>query len=269
MRFRNQLLALLIDRTDGSILPNLRLVQLRPDRIIAEDGVVPDEVCFPESAVLSCLKVMSDGKVTEVGAVGKEGAAGLLPCLAESGTTARIAVKIGGAATMLWSSVLRTAAWKDDVLRAALLAAAAVEARDTAQAAACNALHPAGCRLARWLLNTQDRTGSDRFPLTQDYMALMLGLQRPTANGIALGLKQAGAIHYSRGVVHIRDRPALMAAACECYDAGDTMETGDGVAEMERRRAGYTAKLQPEVCLPVAVYTSSAEQTGAGEYPAI
>lgn len=238
MKFRNQLLAVVNERTNSSILPYLRLVQLRPDQIIAEDGVFIDEVCFPESAVLSCVKVMSDGRVAEVGTVGMEGAAGLLPCLAETPAVARITVKVGGAAMMLRSSVLRTEAWKDGPLRAALLTAVAAETRATAQTAACNALHPASCRLARWLLNTQDRTGSDQIPLTQDYMALMLGLQRTTTNGIALGLRQAGAIHYLRGVVHIRDRAALIAAACECYHADEATETGDGAAETERRRVG-------------------------------
>jgi hypothetical protein len=85
------------------------------------------------------------------------------------------------------------------------------------QGVACNVAHDVHGRLARWLLMTQDRTGLASFPLTQEYMAVMTGVQRSTVSIVAAGLKKAGIITYSRGDVTVLDRPALERQACECY----------------------------------------------------
>ena len=82
---------------------------------------------------------------------------------------------------------------------------------------ACNIFHGVVPRLARWLLETRDRAASNGFPLTQDHMAVMLGVQRTTINAAAQRLKAAGAILYSRGVVRITDRHRLEEMTCECY----------------------------------------------------
>jgi CRP-like cAMP-binding protein len=87
-----------------------------------------------------------------------------------------------------------------------------------AQSSACNRLHPIEQRCARWLLLTHDRVGADRFPLTQDFLAQMLGVQRTSVNAVAQTLSEAGAIRYARGMITVLDRPRLEAAACECYE---------------------------------------------------
>ena len=86
-----------------------------------------------------------------------------------------------------------------------------------AQTAACNRLHPIGERCARWLLMTHDRAGTERFPLTQEFMAQMLGVRRATVTVAAGMLQQAGLISYRRGVITVVDRAGLEAASCECY----------------------------------------------------
>ncbi len=98
-----------------------------------------------------------------------------------------------------------------------LLRHAAAEVLQAEQSVACNALHEATARLARWLLMTSDRTGGAIFPLTQDYMAIMVGLQRSTVSLMASALKDEGLIGYTRGTVEIRDREGLETRACECY----------------------------------------------------
>jgi CRP-like cAMP-binding protein len=87
-----------------------------------------------------------------------------------------------------------------------------------AQASACNRLHRMDERAARWLLLTHDRVRKDRFPLTQDFLAQMLGVPRARVNEAAQQLQGAGAITYRRGVVTVTDRPGLEAISCECYD---------------------------------------------------
>jgi len=85
------------------------------------------------------------------------------------------------------------------------------------QSTACNAVHSVEQRLARWLLMARDRMGSDVFPLTQEFVAMMLGASRPTVTIVAGTLQKAGLITYHRGQVTIVDRKGLEAAACECY----------------------------------------------------
>ena len=92
------------------------------------------------------------------------------------------------------------------------------------QSAACNALHHAGQRFAKWLLRCHDRVEGDTLNLTQEYLASMLGSQRTTVNEAAQGLQKAGAIAYSRGRITVLDRAALERAACECYRRGDDLQ---------------------------------------------
>jgi len=86
-----------------------------------------------------------------------------------------------------------------------------------AQSVACNALHDVNQRCARWLLMTHDRVGGDTLLLTQEYLATMLGVRRPSVTEVAKALQQAGLIKYSRGRIVILDRPGLLKLACECY----------------------------------------------------
>jgi CRP-like cAMP-binding protein len=88
------------------------------------------------------------------------------------------------------------------------------------QSVACNATHAGRSRLARWLLMTQDRVGGPNLPLTQEYLGIMLGVQRTTVTALSLAMKAAKIIGYRRGVITILDRPALQREACECYGAG-------------------------------------------------
>jgi CRP-like cAMP-binding protein len=86
-----------------------------------------------------------------------------------------------------------------------------------AQGMVCNRLHSIAQRCARWLLLTHDRVDADQFPLTQQFLAQMLGVRRASVSAVASKLQKAGLIRYSRGVITVLDRPGLEAAACECY----------------------------------------------------
>lgn len=194
-------------------------ISLRTGEGVHSAGQPIESVIFPSSAVLSAVTLMRDGSSVETATIGHEGAAGLLPALAGTTASNRVFAQIGGSAVRLPAADLRKAALESTALLDLLLRASQAGVAEAEQSVACNALHDAPSRLARWLLLTQDRTGGPVFPLTQDYMAIMVGVQRTTISAIASGLKAAGLIHYSRGVMEIRDRPGLEAAACECYSA--------------------------------------------------
>ena len=94
------------------------------------------------------------------------------------------------------------------------------------QSTACNAVHSVEQRLARWLLMARDRMGSDEFPLTQEFVAMMLGASRPTVTVVAGTLQKAGLITYHRGQVKIVDGEKLEAASCECYRTATDLLNG-------------------------------------------
>src|SRR5438270_13882140 len=84
--------------------------------------------------------------------------------------------------------------------------------------AACNALHSIEARFCRWLLQSADRAGSNTVALTQEFLAEMLGVRRTSVTEVASRVQGAGVITYSRGVIKILDRPALLRMSCECYE---------------------------------------------------
>lgn len=214
---QNQLLLALYRARPGAISMHVREVALARGDTVFEGGTDPRTVVFPEGALLSSVATMADGRMVEVAALGQGDAVGLLSCLTSAPETCRTVVRIGGPAKVIAAAVLKAAADADEGLRWVLLQTIRNTAVRAEHELACNALHEVTARLAKWLLLTCARTGEHRLPLTQDDMAVILGVQRTTLNASALHLKAAGAIHYSRGVVQVLDAARLEALACECY----------------------------------------------------
>ena len=104
-------------------------------------------------------------------------------------------------------------------LRSLMLAYAEALFAQISQGVACNGVHSIQERCARWLLETHDRAGTDHVVLTQEFLADMLGVRRPSVTVAARTLQRAGIIEYQRGHITVIDRPALEEASCECYDA--------------------------------------------------
>lgn len=216
---RNQLLLALYRTGSGALSPYVREVTLERGETVFEEGTVPRTVPFPEGALLSRIATMPDGRMVEVASVGQDAAAGVLSCLTLAPETCRTVVRIGGPAKVIAAPVLKAAADADEGLRAVLLQSVGNTGVRAEHELACKALHDVTARLARWLLLTRDRTGENRLPLTQDDMAVVLGVQRTTLNASAMQLKAAGAIRYSRGVVLVLSDDRLEAFACECHGA--------------------------------------------------
>src|SRR5215213_6060882 len=215
----NRLLAALPPDEAAWLLPKLEPVQLRHAATLYALGEPIPHVYFPTTALVSLMIVLEDGKQVEMAAVGREGLAGL-PVALGSDTDGHVAqVQIAGAALRMPADAFRAALGELAELRALLGCYALVLLTQAGQAAACNGLHALAERAARWLLEGHDRVGADTFLLTQDFLAAMLGVRRPSVTIAAGILQQAGLITYRRGVVTILDRERLKASACECYFA--------------------------------------------------
>ncbi len=172
---------------------------------------------FPNSGLVSLVIGTQDGRSVEVGAVGKEGIVGTAILAGVSASPLRAIVQIPGDACRMKAAALH-ALWKAaPVLQELLNRFAIFQSLQIAQTAACNRLHNVEQRLARWLLTTQDHATSRDLPITHDFLATMLGTDRPSVSLAAAELQKRGIIVYGRGAVKILNRKKLEAAACECY----------------------------------------------------
>jgi CRP-like cAMP-binding protein len=199
----------------GSLRPldlTLKQVLHTPDRSI-------ELVHFPESGMVSLVIPLEGGQLMEVGIVGREGMVGLPVVLgAESGSVEAM-VQLPGAALSLPAAVLVEALGRGPALNALLLRYAQAFHVQVAQTAACNGRHPVEERLARWLLMTHDRAGVDTFPMTQEFIAMMLGVRRAGVSVAAGLLQRTGVITYKHGYIAVLDRAGLEGTSCECYGA--------------------------------------------------
>lgn len=193
-------------------------VSLDAKQILLGCGDRIDTVYFPDNAVVSLLTAMDDGTAVEVANIGNEGIVGLPVFLGiESlGPRESYQVEVPGQARAMDVSTFVKAAQREPLRR---LVERSIQAQfvQTAQRLACVALHSVPERCSRWLLLTHDRVGDRELPVTQEFLAQMLGVRRASVTVAAGGLQNAGLIRYSRGRVTILDRGGLEKAACECY----------------------------------------------------
>ncbi len=213
----NRFIASVPPEEQQRILGECQMVEQRAGEVLYNVGDPFDFIYFPYGSVISLITEMSDGRVVEAGTVGLEGIVGLQRFLGAHKSAHRVVVQVPGAAARLPAARLEPllAATPNFHHRFPRLADAMMVMMS--QSAACLALHPVQERCARWLLLTADRTGSNSFRLTHEYLAAMLGVHRPTVTIAAGMLQHAGLIEYHRGHVELLDRQALLAASCECY----------------------------------------------------
>jgi CRP-like cAMP-binding protein len=209
---------LVLPRTEWeAILPKLEFVRLKLHQVVHEAGETLKSAYFCNSGMFSVLNVMPGGKSVEVGLIGKEGFSGS-PLVAGFRTShTRTVVQADATAFRVDADVLRAALPENPKLERQLSRFAQLLAVQVTQIAACNRLHEVNERLARWLLMTQDRVGSRSLPLTQEFLAQMLGTRRASVTVSAGALQRAGLITYTRGNVTILDRRMLEEASCDCY----------------------------------------------------
>jgi CRP-like cAMP-binding protein len=213
---RNTILLLTSDSDYSLLRPHLEYVNLQNHLILHEAGKLKF-VYFPNRGLISLVVIMKSGKTVEAGIVGNEGFTGIPAAVGLSRTTLQAVVQITGDGFRVEVGALQKTLESAPHLRLMLNRFAVVQGMQVAQTAACNRLHHVKQRLARWLLMTQDRTESGSLPITHDFLATMLGTDRPTVSLAAGALQRKEIIEYTRGAVTIVNRRKLEDSACECY----------------------------------------------------
>jgi CRP-like cAMP-binding protein len=197
--------------------PHLERVSTQPRYSIWQPGKPIRTVLFPLSSVNSIIAVDEEGGEVEVSTVGNEGVVGL-PLFLGTRTAPGLAfTQIAGDSLRMDGGVFVELSKSMSSFRERLQRYTQGFVVQVSQSVACNRLHTADQRLARWLLSCADRVGDDRFPLTQEFMAQMLGVRRATVSEAASALQERGLVQYSRGTIEITDRPGLTRTACSCY----------------------------------------------------
>jgi CRP-like cAMP-binding protein len=214
----NAILRAIEDSTAAVVLKRGVLLQLALRQQIYESEQPIDEVYFPLDSVLSVVARMEDGSQIEIGTIGREGMSAFPLLMGASSTANFCYCQVRGRAIKIPATVFRELTASDPAFRQLLDRYLQAYVNMLGQLAACNRLHSIYERCARWLLMTHDRVNSDKIPLTQEFLAMMLGTGRSGVAIAAATLQNAGFIKYTHGTIQILDRAGLERSACECYE---------------------------------------------------
>jgi len=213
----NRILLAIPDDEYATIRPYLEHLQLERHDTLHEPNQTPRFVYFPNTGLLSLVVVTVDRKTVEAGIVGREGIVGLASAMGLPRNPLREIVQISGDGFKIPIEALQKALGSTPRLQILLSRYAVLHGLQVSQTAACNRLHGAPQRLARWLLMTQDRVDAAILEITHDFLATMLGTDRPSITVAASQLQSQQLIEYGRGSVKILNRKKLEKFACECY----------------------------------------------------
>jgi CRP-like cAMP-binding protein len=214
---RNRLLLALPSPNLKQLMPELEQIRCQSEQVLMDADSSLDHVFFPDSGVISMVAVYSDGSVIEMATIGREGCTGVQAVFGAKTSSVRLLVQIpGGAAKMSRAAFVRA---MESIPSFRNLMAAYVQAflEQVMVSGACNGAHSLKQRLARWLLMMRDRGDEDALPITQNLLAEVLGVQRPTVTNAAGELEHAGLIERGRQQVTILNRQGLIEESCECY----------------------------------------------------
>ena len=203
----------------ASIQHDLRLISLSLNETVHDEHAKLAHVYFPTSAVLSVLKIMNNGSAVETVAIGREGMASVRTILGADRVVDKMIAQIPGEAYRMPVARFLEHYARRPIFRSLLQDWSLRVLDSLSQSIACNRLHHVNERCAKWLLLTEDRVGAKTFPMTQEFLSMMLGVNRAAVSIAAATLQSAGLIHYSRGKMTIRDRAGLERVSCECYGA--------------------------------------------------
>jgi CRP-like cAMP-binding protein len=195
------------------------LERLRPRmrQVLFEQWEPIEYAYFPQGGVFSLLAEMQDGSTVETLTVGNEGIVGLPAVLGATHSPTRAICQVSGWTLRLPVKTLLEGIPRNGVLFDRLMRYAQARLTALSRSVACNRLHSAQQRYARWVLTTQDRVGTEEFAITQDFLAQMLGVTRPTISVVGQELQSLRLIHYAQGRLTVDDRKGLEEVSCECY----------------------------------------------------
>jgi CRP-like cAMP-binding protein len=218
MTAENQILAMLSPEVLARLSPHLNQVKLNQGEVIYQPGDQQTRIYFPIDCLFSITITMEDGATAEVGMVGSQEVLGINTLMGNCETTqTECVVQVAGSAMKIDAQVMQTEFDRNGELQAVLLRCMQAFLAQVSQTAACNSLHTLEQRLPRWLLETQERIHSDHLPLTQEFIATMLGVRRAGVTQTAQKLQERKLIQYQRGNVQILNQSGLEASACKCF----------------------------------------------------
>jgi CRP-like cAMP-binding protein len=216
-RPRNLILSQLPADEYSALAKHLVPVDLPLEKRLSEPNQPIEFVYFPNSGLISTDAVTAKGEQVEVGLIGREGFAGLPGLLDQPQMSHSVIIQGSGEGLRIRTSLLRQEFAKGGMLQKLVHTFAYLQFVQITQSVLCNRMHEVEARLARWLLASADRSETELLHLTQEFLSQMLGVQRSTVTVAAGDLQRKGLIGYSRGRIHILDRPGLTARTCECY----------------------------------------------------
>ena len=223
--------------------PQLRVVELKQGLVIAESRSRVSQVYFPHSGILSCVVELENGWAIESGMIGKDGVFGAAQALDDKLSLHKVVVQVPSMASVVSAGHLKAVAQSSPDFLALLIKYEQFFLGQVQQTTACNAIHTVEQRMCKWLMRMYDLVGIE-LPLTQEFMAQMMGVQRTSVSGVAKQLQLDGLISYHRGKVSILDINLVQHRACECHRTIrelDAAEFGAGGANRQPEQANGNA----------------------------
>jgi len=214
---RNRLLLALPSSNLKRLMPELEQIPCKYGQVLLDADSSLDDVFFPDSGVISAVAVYEDGSIIEMATIGREGCTGFQAVFGAKSSSVRLLVQIPGSAAKISRAAFTRAMASMPSFRNLIYAHVEAFLEQVMVSVACNGAHSLKQRLSRWLLMMRDRSDDDTLSITQNLLAEMLGVQRPTITNVFRELKDADLIAPGRRQVTILDRPGLMKASCECY----------------------------------------------------
>ncbi len=214
----NRLLGLLPSQDYARLRPHLQRIPLEYRQSLYRARQPIGFVYFIETGVGSLVNTMANGEAAEVGTIGNEGVVGLPLLFGDDRAPTSVYVQVPGIGLRMKASTFEKEMVRSTSMRAVMLRYAHAFFNQVAQSAACSNFHSLEQRACRWMLMTRDRMHSNEFLLTQEFLAMMLGVQRTGVTAAAGALQRASLIRYTRGNVTILDQPGLRSRSCECYN---------------------------------------------------
>jgi CRP-like cAMP-binding protein len=214
---RNRLLLALPPRHLRQLMPDLEDVPCHREQVLVDADGSLDDIFFPHEGVVSVMAVYSDGATIEMATIGREGCTGVQAVFGAKMSSVRLFVQLPGTAAKMSRAAFTRAMTSIPAFRGLMYAYVHAFMEQVMVSVACNGAHKLKQRLARWLLMMRDRSDDDVMPLSQNLLAEMLGVQRPTVTNIVRDLEREGSIKRARRQLTLIDRQKLIGASCECY----------------------------------------------------
>jgi len=193
-------------------------VTLTKDQYLYQQDDRIDNIIFPETAVVSEFQILEDGRMIEVGIVGSEGAVGIASAFNACRAANCTQVCVAGSALVLPRDLLEREVASDPRLQITFHNYINSQIKQLSQRVVCNAFHSVEQRFCNWLLTLQGRSRRDKFKITHEHVARVLGVHRPSVTCIAQGLRERNLIDYGRARLVICDKPGIEKLACGCAD---------------------------------------------------